>query len=304
MHKRSTSYFALCFFTFTIVALNNVSADDVEISSAKSNFTLIQKYARFAGAAYQDKSSMQDICVKYGYTLNQVKTIAGVEVFYFMATNPKTKTIMISVRGTSNIENALVDVDLKLVPDQYTGIKLHNGFSQSAQAIFKEIQPTLNRHYTIITTGHSLGGAIALILAMYLDTDGFNVGPIITFGQPKVTNVQGAYKFRHLDLTRVVTPTDLVPLVPPIDPLDINNLDIYWHLGRETILFPGKYYSFLEGLASMLRGISFFTKQLSEENLQAHQMTKYLGMVSEKILDNRMIPYDDREKYLEAGKSN
>ena len=157
------------------------------------------------------------------------------------------------MRGTSNAENAMVDIDIKLLPDEKTGVRLHRGFAYAARQIYAELSPLLKDGYRIRSTGHSLGGAVAQILAMYLDTDGYEVDRIVTFGQPKVTNLPGANRFEHLDILRVVTPTDLVPLVPPFDPLDIKNIDIYWHAGSEIILLEDDTYAILRGVDSMLR---------------------------------------------------
>ena len=136
-----------------------------------------------------------------------------------------------------------------------------------------------------------MGGAVALVLAMYLDNDDFKIGEVITFGQPKVTNINGANKYQHLNITRIVTPKDLVPLVPLIDPLDINDLDIYWHVGKEIILLPGTTYAILEGIYSMLRAVKFTQQALSEDNLKHHQMNQYLMMLNKKIPTSKLVPF-------------
>jgi len=35
--------------------------------------------------------------------------------------------------------------------------------------------------------------------------------------------------------------------------MDINNFDIYWHLGKEIVLLKGYDYAVLEGVKSMMR---------------------------------------------------
>ncbi len=95
-------------------------------------------------------------------------------------------------------------------------IFLHDGFGAAAEAFYKEVRNLLIPRDEIHVTGHSLGAAIAAILMMYLDTDGFTLKTCYTFGQPKVTNSEGMAKFRHLPLVRVVDNEDIVPLVPPL----------------------------------------------------------------------------------------
>ena len=126
---------------------------------------------------------------------------------------------------------------------------------------------------------------------MYLDANQFDIEQVITFGQPKVTNIFGANKIQHINLIRVVTPFDLVPLVPPLDPLDISNLDVYWHAGKEVILLTDNQYAILEGTDSMLRATRFTQKPLTEDNLNNHQMPLYLERIKAKTKSSKLVPY-------------
>lgn len=247
------------------------------------DFALIKDYADFSEASYRGKSRVDEVGRSKQYYLVHHGSIPELAVTYYLLGSDKEKSQVIVVRGTSNIENTLLDMDVKLVTDAHAGIRLHRGFSLAAEKIYREIKSQLKPGYTVSATGHSLGGAVALILALYLDLDRFDVKRVVTFGQPKVTNIAGAARFEHLKILRVVAPNDLVPLVPPLDPLDINDLDIYWHIGLEVILLPGNRYAILGGADSMLRVIGF-TKQLpSESNLQHHQMEYYSSLLESKL---------------------
>jgi hypothetical protein len=264
------------------------------LPAAESNpvdFALIQKHAMFAQATYQSEDDIRTSLAASGYMLTLFHTFPGTQVFFLLATNEMTKTQVVAVRGTSNIENAMVDIYLQLVVDKKTGVALHHGFSVAARQVYAKIKPFLKRDYKIDVTGHSLGGAVALILAMYLDADQFEIEQVTTFGQPKVTNIAGADKIGHINIIRVVTPADLVPLVPLFDPLDINKLDVFWHAGKEVILLTGNQYAILEGTESMLRASNFTQKLLSQENLQHHQMTLYLKMIKAKTQSAELVPY-------------
>ena len=278
---------------FVAIMLLSISS----ISPAKElesvNFALLQEQAIFANAAYQPKDQVRALVEARNYTLTFYQTIADIQIAFFLATNESSKTQVISIRGTSNVENAMVDIYLQLVNDKKTGLRLHHGFSLAARKVYAELKPLLKPGYKINTTGHSLGGAVALILAMYLDADQFNIEQVTTFGQPKVTNIAGAGKIQHLNVIRVVTPFDLVPLVPLFDPLDINNLDVYWHAGIEVVLLTDDQYTMLEGLDSMLRASKFTQKPLNEENLKHHQMTLYLEKLKAKSKSARLIPYQN-----------
>ena len=255
------------------------------------DFQQLKAYASMAAAAYQSKSEIRQFCQTNHYTLSHYGNIPALAIAYFLLTNDKAKTQTLAVRGTNSIENVLLNVDVKLTTDPHTGIRLHSGFLQAAEKIYQEIKPRLKPGYVISTTGHSLGGAVALIIALELDVEHYHLQHVVTFGQPKVTNVGGAEKFKHLDIIRVVMPKDLVPLVPFFDPMDINDLDIYWHAGKEVVLLAGNRYAILQGMDSMLRATRFTQEQLSERNIEEHQITQYLAALEQKIPEARQVPF-------------
>jgi pimeloyl-ACP methyl ester carboxylesterase len=260
-------------------------------AGAAIDFVAIEEQAEFAAAAYLGEADVRRLVEAKSYELDLFHTIADTQMSFFLATSKAQKVQVVSVRGTSNVENAMVDIALRLLADDKTGSRLHQGFAYAARQIYARLQPRLNPDYPIRTTGHSLGGAVALILAMYLDVDGFHVDRVVTFGQPKVTNLTGAVRMQHLDITRVVTPDDLVPLVPPFDPLDMQNIDIYWHAGREVLLLEDNRYAVLEGADSMLRATKFTQKPLTENNVKNHYMDLYLGLVRAKLNSPRQVQY-------------
>jgi len=276
---------------FIALMLSVTTATFASTEEVTVDFIEIQKQAILAGTSYLSDADVQVLVESDDYELTQIHTIPDIEMSYFLATNELTKTQVISVRGTTNAENAWVNLSLNLKLDKDTGIRLHQGFSAAAKRIYTELKPLLKTDHKINITGHSSGGAVAVILAMYLDLDRFRVEQVVTFGQPKVTNYSGAAKFQHLDILRVVTPLDPVPLLPPFDPLDVDNIEIYWHAGREVILLADSRYAILEGLDSMLRATRFTREPLSEKNLENHQMLVYLKMIGPKTASSRRVPY-------------
>lgn len=255
---------------------------------ALPNFQDIEQSGQLSSLAYGGddiKSPLMDM----GHVLIHQTVLEGVEVSYFLTVHEGVQ--FITVRGTANLQNAMVDLDINLKQDETLGIFVHQGFANAALGIMKNVTEFLDQSKPVRTTGHSLGGAAAVMLAMYLDKQGYDLGQVITFGQPKVTNVGGADVFSHLPLLRVVTEKDIVPLVPPLSPLQIKNLDIYWHMGEEMILLQGQDYALTQGLKSMLRATKFTSALPSETNLQAHKMQTYLDLISLKIEEATQVPY-------------
>ena len=283
----------LFFLTSLLLAASIVLPARASTTPADARFKTLYDFALVADAAYRGQAEIENILAAQNYTLTARGELPGYGVSYLLATSDSMRQQILAVRGTSNVENALVDVAFQLLPNEHTGIKLHQGFALSADYIYEKVRPRLNRDYRINTTGHSLGGAAALALAMYLDADGYDVGKVITFGQPKLTNMSGSRRYAHLDVTRVVTSKDLVPLMPPLDPMDLMNMDIYWHLGTEVVLQPGTDYSELEGVDSMLRATDFLNEMVTQKNLQHHFMDEYLNLITPKLVNARRVPYEN-----------
>jgi hypothetical protein len=262
-------------------------------SNDAERFKTIHDYALIADAAYYGEAQVNKLLAAQGYTLTDHGELPGYAVSYYLATNDAAKQQLLAIRGTSNMENAMVDVAFNLLPNKHTGIKIHQGFANSADYTWSKVEPKLNSGYVINTTGHSLGGAVALILAMYLDADGYDVGKVVTFGQPKVTNMTGSRQYGHLDVTRVVTPRDMVPLLPPLDPMDMMSMDIYWHQGTELVLLEGNSYAELEGVDSVMRATDFLNEMLSEKNVQHHFMAEYIKLITPKLVNSKQVPYQN-----------
>jgi hypothetical protein len=264
------------------------------LAQSAIDFSAVLGAAHLAGAAYQSESQIRQAVQAEGYQLSEYQVIPEIELGYFIATDEQKKKQVVVLRGTSNAENALLDISVKLVHDQYTGLYLHEGFAYSAYQVFQRIRHQLKKTYRIETTGHSLGGAVALILAKYLDTDGFNIDRVITFGQPKVTNFEGAKDFEHLNLIRVVTPLDMVPLTPPFDPVEMatGNINIYWHAGTEVLLLEGNRYAILQGMQSMMRATGFSQQDIAGQALSHHSMDYYLQLLRDKNTHAQQVPFE------------
>lgn len=254
------------------------------------DFDAIQRYAQLSSAVYTPADELEQ-ALPPGFTLVAYQTVLELEIACLVVIDDDSGNLVLAVRGTSNINNALTDIDFKLTPDPLAGVKLHNGFARAARAIHGLIEPLLERGRTINTTGHSLGGAVALIMAMYLYNDDFKIGQVVTFGQPKVTNIAGSNKFDHLDVMRVVTPLDIVPMVPLFDPLDIGNLDVFWHLGRELVLHDDSRYSTLTGARAMMRAVRFTQRMIDQQNLDQHRMSLYQALVDNKTGQASEVPF-------------
>ncbi|ORY98916.1 lipase [Syncephalastrum racemosum] len=138
------------------------------------------------------------------------------------------KYIYIVFRGSNSIRNFIADfVFEKIDYPPVKGTKVHKGFYNSYMEVQKDLMATFmdqfNDHsnYKVAVTGHSLGGAQALLCALdlYQRDQRFNadVLSLYTQGQPRVGDdafadyVVGT-KFNY---DRAVHERDIVPHLPP-----------------------------------------------------------------------------------------
>ena len=262
--------------------------------SDKIDFVLLNQAARLADLAYHPPSGIRRQAAGDEYRLHDLQVIDEIGLVFFVVSDDARKTHILSIRGTANVENAMLDMSAALVRDAATGLYWHEGFAYAAQQLLQRLQGTLNRDYRILTTGHSLGGALALIVAKMLQDDGYDIAQVITFGQPRVTNYAGARALRSLDVLRVVTPLDMVPLTPPVDPLQLmqGKLDIYWHAGTELLLLEGKHYAILQGMDSMLRATRLDLNTLPQQLLGHHSMDAYLQGLRDKRDNAEQVAFE------------
>jgi predicted lipase len=156
--------------------------------------------------------------------------------------------------------------------DQLVGI--HIGFYHLFTDVWPQIKSYMDTHLTnkkIVLTGHSLGGAIATLVAAPLRVHDLE---IVTFGCPRVGN--RAFMKKYNDSvplsTRVVRDLDVVPRMPKFD---------YWHV--DTLLHltdEGKPISFWKSL--LKQGWYVYKNThgfLSKEALDDHSMDGYVKAV-------------------------
>ena len=197
--------------------------------------------------AYEDDNVVQQVTGQWGLQVSP--TITGPrDIQAFVAGN--SNCIIVVFRGTINEKdgqfdpnNWLVNLDAIQVPIDlvfHVSGRIHDGFATAFSTLWPGIQDAIQKLQTgaqsVWITGHSLGGALALIAAAartFADRLPFN--GLYTFGQPRVGDPEfcgncdthfGDQYFRFVNDEDIVT--RVPPRIFPHFPLP----DIYGHCGQ------------------------------------------------------------------------
>ena len=172
-------------------------------------------FAKFAKHAYKNKDEAFQVGKLAGFGKVNFFDVEGAQAYLFS----NDTDVIITCRGTQPGEMNDIFADLEVFKsDSVTGTKIHQGFKEEVDKIYDEIEEKveLQQGKKIWATGHSLGGAMATILAQRLEfAGGHDVDTLYTYGSPRA----GGPRFRawcdkHLNHQRFVNNNDVVPCVP------------------------------------------------------------------------------------------
>ncbi|KAH7335439.1 Alpha/Beta hydrolase protein [Rhizoctonia solani] len=173
--------------------------------------------------------------------------------YWYVGYYPTISSVVVANQGTdpSKFVPLLIDGDFRLdsfdstlFPGLPTTLKAHGGFldaqNRGAAAKLAAVKKALAAHpgATVATVGHSLGGAISLLDAVYLKTQIVGIKlKVVTYGQPRVGNPAFAsYVDANLsDVSRINNEKDIVPIVPG------RGLGFAHAAGEKHILTPGSW---------------------------------------------------------------
>jgi hypothetical protein len=264
-----------------------------ELAVQRVDFAALQPYALRSKAAY---GSQEAIKSDFQKTV-RIASPSNTQVLYFLEVDDARREQFITVRGTANKTNLDEDLEIAIREDRKADIPVHAGFDQDANAIYQDVKGFLKPGYDTFITGHSLGGAIAALLGVYLIEDQYKVVRIVTFGQPRFTTAKGVSRLGFLPLTRIVDENDIIPMVPP-DNLSGALHGPYAHVGPEIILLEGPRYVYLPTHDATRLDIGELWRDVDVATLEDHKMDHYLERLAAKSASSIQVPYNDREKYV------
>ncbi|KAF8507716.1 Alpha/Beta hydrolase protein [Gautieria morchelliformis] len=186
--------FSIALILITLAALASISKGHQYIS--KDVYLDLVFYFKYASSAYAP------ICPHpNGQVLVETFNSLIIGTQGYIARDDSRKEIVLALRGSMSPVDLLVDAYVFLIPFDFPGVAappgtmVHAGFLSGwkavAPVVLDSVGVQLQEHsdYNIVTSGHSLGGALASIAAMSLRAKfPFTNISMYTYGQPRTGN--------------------------------------------------------------------------------------------------------------------
>jgi triacylglycerol lipase len=176
--------------------------------------------ARLSRAAYYEQDRARDFCAEMGAEECRVVDDLSTDTQAFVAIFGSVAVV--SFRGSSSICDFKNDAVCDQGPSGHR-IKFHKGFARCFTGVIHDLNTIVanirarEECETFIFTGHSLGGALALMAGTHYAALGYQVSGVYTFGQPRVGNpFHACYVDEHLAgrFFRCVHESDPVTRIP------------------------------------------------------------------------------------------
>jgi len=155
-------------------------------------------------------------------------------------------------RGTQDLRNWLTDLDCAFT--RLGNLRVHRGFYEALESVQDDLKTAISgtQYQRLWLTGHSLGGALAMLCARAWDGA---VEGVYTFGQPRAGDAAFRDDYNdHLGARtfRVIHADDIVARVPWL-------LGAYRHAGHE-IFFPSPSGKGIKGEGGWVQDCSVLSK--------------------------------------------
>jgi Lipase (class 3) len=288
------------------------------LDEIKSQYSKLLQMACLSSAAYVGQDTYQDFCQSWThgpYTHIRSTPIPLVDVwghpynsYYIIWTDDSKKQQVVAIRGTDDLQDWEANLLFEPVSDKILQVAVHEGFGKYAQAVYDSLT-TVNLYalypgYDTYFAGHSLGGAAAVLTALYFyvqEPHRYNIKGVYTFGQPRVFDTRGATSWPAFgrNVYHVENCYDPVPLVPVsydifhtfvIDPLDANaQRQQYQHIGKEILLLNPREFWITDGsdiVRNLKSDIEVTYEAIRSGRQIDHSIGAYINRISELDANN------------------
>lgn len=221
---------------FTQMPISSYASGARNGFSASPNFDLsvARSLAWMSQLSYEtDPGKILAICSKLGIELvgapihRNIDTGLPIASTYALVLD-LTEALVVAFAGTDPVHLANWVSDFDIRP---TDGGAAEGFTVAIQSVEQDILHALPTGRPVMVTGHSLGGALAVLFAQWLETVGRDVTAVYTFGAPRPGRPDFTEPYNGSNLGsrtyRCVHGDDIVPTVAPSEPLGFRHVGRY-----------------------------------------------------------------------------
>ena len=174
----------------------------------------------------------------YGSPVDVESVPRDTQVNVRVVTTSLGASLVVAFRGTCDAKGWQEDAEVSR--QAIEGSMVHRGFMADVMAVLPEVEKGLDQHIgsPLFVTGHSKGGAEAMLMAWVLRNRGRVVDGVYTFGQPRVGDESFAVTYDRalgFNTWRFTHGADIVPWVPWL-------LGRYRHAGNEVYMPEGNIF--------------------------------------------------------------
>lgn len=268
--------------------------------------------AQLASLAYSDAGVLQGSAFLRNHRLSlQSFDRGGTQAFLF--TGPEL--CILAFRGTEQaLEDWLTDADVRHEVGPWgrteESIAVHRGFHTALDQVWGDVLAAVTRvELPVWITGHSLGGALAMLAAYRMqvaESPAIQVAGVYTFGQPRVGNAAWS-KSLPLALEqrvyRYINHNDIVPLVPPVQPVEYRHAGHARYFDASGRLHHGRtlWERIAEQLTPALGAVaggdvnwSAAAKTHARDRFADHSMARYIECLERVDAVRALWPVDNR----------
>ena len=176
------------------------------------------------------------------------------------------------------------------------GARFHRGFMEALEEIWEPLHAAVDdavrrKERALWVTGHSLGGALALLSAWRFHQKFLAVHRICTFGAPMIGNDAAAEAYHREFPNRIVRYVDYSDMVPKLPTMSLLSNE-YHHVQREIVVGEEDDRSADKAIAKAADGNpdGIVSDEVADNlwgdlhsGIEAHLMGNYISRLSEQI---------------------